>query len=79
MGTSVRLNQLSATAAAAVIATGKVTSETLVAACLERIAQREDEVRAWAFVDPEVFILGRTTLSLCSCRIFRPESSLFRP
>lgn len=54
MGTNVRLNQLSATAAAAAIAAGKVTSEALVAACLERIAQREDEVRAWAFVDPEL-------------------------
>jgi Asp-tRNA(Asn)/Glu-tRNA(Gln) amidotransferase A subunit family amidase len=28
-------------------------SETLVAACLERIAQREREVHAWAFLDPE--------------------------
>jgi Asp-tRNA(Asn)/Glu-tRNA(Gln) amidotransferase A subunit family amidase len=28
-------------------------SEKLVAACLERIAQREREVHAWAFIDPE--------------------------
>ncbi len=28
-------------------------SEALVAACLERIAQRDREVHAWAFVDPE--------------------------
>jgi Asp-tRNA(Asn)/Glu-tRNA(Gln) amidotransferase A subunit family amidase len=28
-------------------------SEALVAACLERIAQREREVHAWAFLDPE--------------------------
>jgi Asp-tRNA(Asn)/Glu-tRNA(Gln) amidotransferase A subunit family amidase len=28
-------------------------SETLVTACLERIAQRDREVHAWAFVDPE--------------------------
>ena len=54
MGTNVRLNQLSAADAAAAIAAGKITSEALVAACLERIAQREDDVRAWAFVDPEL-------------------------
>ena len=28
-------------------------SEALVAACLERIAQREREVHAWAWLDPE--------------------------
>ena len=28
-------------------------SETLVTACLERIAQRDREVHAWAFIDPE--------------------------
>jgi Asp-tRNA(Asn)/Glu-tRNA(Gln) amidotransferase A subunit family amidase len=28
-------------------------SQTLVTACLERIAQRDREVHAWAFVDPE--------------------------
>lgn len=46
-------NQLSACAAAAAIAAGKLTSEALVADCLERIAQREDEVRAWAYLDPD--------------------------
>ncbi len=48
------LNQLSATDAAAAIAAGTLTSESLVAACLERIMQREDDVRAWAYVDPEL-------------------------
>jgi Asp-tRNA(Asn)/Glu-tRNA(Gln) amidotransferase A subunit family amidase len=28
-------------------------SETLVSACLERIAKREPEVHAWAYIDPE--------------------------
>ena len=46
------LNQLSATEAAARIAAGKLKSEALVAACLERIGQRESEVQAWAAVDP---------------------------
>jgi amidase len=46
------LNKLSATEAAARIAAGKLTSEALVAACLERISQRENDVQAWAVVDP---------------------------
>jgi Asp-tRNA(Asn)/Glu-tRNA(Gln) amidotransferase A subunit family amidase len=48
------LNQLSATEAAARIAAGKLKSEALVAACLERIGQREKDVQAWAFIDPEL-------------------------
>ncbi len=54
MRTNVRLNQLSATDAAAALAAGKITSEALVAACLERISQREHDVRAWAFLDPDL-------------------------
>ena len=30
---------------------GETTSEALVSACLERIAQRDETVRAWAFID----------------------------
>lgn len=45
--------QMSATAASAAIHAGGLTSEALVAACLERIAQREGEVQAWAWIDPE--------------------------
>jgi Asp-tRNA(Asn)/Glu-tRNA(Gln) amidotransferase A subunit family amidase len=45
---------LSATAASAAIHAGTLTSEALVTACLERIAQREGEVQAWAFIDPEL-------------------------
>ena len=47
------LNKLSATEVAARIAAGKLKSEALVAACLERIGQREKDVQAWAFIDPE--------------------------
>ncbi len=46
------LNQLSAAEAARRIAAGKLTSEALTAACLERIAAREQDVQAWAFLDP---------------------------
>lgn len=45
---------LSASAASAAIHAGTLTSEALVSACLERIAQREGEVQAWAFIDPEL-------------------------
>jgi Asp-tRNA(Asn)/Glu-tRNA(Gln) amidotransferase A subunit family amidase len=48
------LNKISATEAAARIAAGKLKSEALVAACLERIGQREKDVQAWAFIDPEL-------------------------
>lgn len=47
------LNKLSAADAAARIAAGTLKSEALVQACLERIRERESDVRAWAFVDPE--------------------------
>ena len=48
------LNKLSATEAARRIAAGSLTSEALVAACLERIAAREPEVQAWAWLDPDL-------------------------
>ncbi len=46
--------EFSAAAAAPLIASGALTSEELAAACLERIAAREKEVQAWAFLDPEL-------------------------
>ena len=49
-------NQFSATQAAREIAAGRLTSETLVRACLARIAEREPTVQAWAFLDPELAI-----------------------
>src|SRR5258706_2437928 len=47
------LNELSAAQAARRIEAGEATSEALAAACLARIAGREKEVRAWAFLDRE--------------------------
>ncbi len=44
---------LTATAAAAAIRAGELTSEQLVSACLDRIAARDDVVHAWAHLDPE--------------------------
>ena len=45
-------HELSAAAAAAAIAAGRLTSHALVESCLERIAVREPEVMAWQFLDP---------------------------
>ena len=48
------LNTLSATEAAAMIAAGTLSSEKLVAACLDHLETREREVQAWAHLDPEL-------------------------
>lgn len=45
------LHELTATEAGAQIAAKKITSEDLVSACLDRIAEREDVVRAWQALD----------------------------
>ena len=47
------LNRLSATAAARKLAAGEITAEALLADCLARIAEREPDVRAWTFLDPD--------------------------
>ncbi|MQA05549.1 MAG: hypothetical protein GEV07_23465 [Streptosporangiales bacterium] len=36
------------------ISSGEVTSEEVVRACLQRIAEREDTVHAWAHLDAEL-------------------------
>lgn len=47
-------NELTAAEAGRRIARGELTSEALVAACLERLAARERDVRAWAFLDADL-------------------------
>jgi Asp-tRNA(Asn)/Glu-tRNA(Gln) amidotransferase A subunit family amidase len=44
--------RMNAAAAADAIRTGRLTSEELVCACLDRIAALEERVQAWAFLDP---------------------------
>ncbi len=48
------LNTLGVVDAAARLAAGEITSEALVADCLERVAARDGELRARAFIDPEL-------------------------
>ncbi len=48
------LQRLTAQAAAMLIASGDISSEDLVAACLSRIAARDGEVKAWAHVDADL-------------------------
>ena len=45
--------ELTALAAAKEIASGRLTSEKLTQALLERIDSRDDAVRAWAHLDPD--------------------------
>ncbi|MDF1593294.1 MAG: amidase [Desulfobacterales bacterium] len=47
------LNKMSAVFAAAAIRGGKITSEELVRACLDRIVETEETVRAWTYLDRE--------------------------
>ena len=47
------LTLISATEAAAAIRAGKITSEELVRACLDRITALEEQIGAWAYLSPE--------------------------
>ena len=47
------LSQLTATEAVRAIRAGEITSEDLVRDCLQRIAEVDGQVEAWAFLDPD--------------------------
>ncbi|MDB5643827.1 MAG: hypothetical protein JWN07_3144 [Hyphomicrobiales bacterium] len=47
------LHHLGLAEAARLIASGAITSEALVAAFLARVAEREGQVKAWSFIDPQ--------------------------
>ncbi len=51
-----KLNELSATDAAKLLATGETSAEALTKACLDRIIARNDDVGAFVHVDPEFSI-----------------------
>lgn len=48
-----RPNEMTASAAGEAIRRGELTSERLVAACLERIAEVESRIGAWTWLDPD--------------------------
>ena len=48
------MKRLSAVAAVAAIEAGTLTAQQLVRDCLERIAERERVVKAWAHLDPDL-------------------------
>jgi len=47
------LHDITATDIVRLTASGALTAEAVTTACLERIAQREDAVRAWEYIDPD--------------------------
>ena len=53
------MKPLSATEAVAAIEAGTLTSEKLVQACLDRIAERDGTVKAWVYLDPELAARSR--------------------
>jgi Asp-tRNA(Asn)/Glu-tRNA(Gln) amidotransferase A subunit family amidase len=57
-----RLNELGAAQVARLIETKEATAEALVSACLERIDERDDAVRAWAFINRKDAIAGAREL-----------------
>jgi len=58
--------RLTASQAARLIQAGKLKSEDLVQACLERIAARDGEVRAWTHYDAELALLQARELDRAS-------------
>ncbi len=75
MGTDDELIRLSAAQAAALIRDGKLSAEELTRACLARIEQREPQVHAWTFLDPE-HALNQARAADQARRVGRPTGSL---
>ena len=62
------MNELTAVQATAQIASGRITSEKLTRACLDRIADRERDVRAWAYLSPDHAIAEARARDRQTCR-----------
>lgn len=62
------LNELGAAALAARLGRGDITVEALARACLERAAQREPQVRAFARLEPERVLEGARELDRAGAR-----------
>ena len=63
-----RLNELTATEIAAAVASGKTTCEAVARACLERIEEREPQVLAWQYLNPEQVIAQARALDRSGAR-----------
>ena len=50
------LNLLTASEIVQAIAARRTTAEAVARACLERIAEREPQVQAWQFLDPDLVL-----------------------
>lgn len=50
------LYELTASEAAEKMARDEITAEALVSSCLERIAEKDGEVQAWAYIDPKTVL-----------------------
>ena len=50
------VNRLTATELSSRLRSGQITVEQIARACLERIASRDADVRAWSYVDPDAVI-----------------------
>jgi hypothetical protein len=57
------LARLSATQAAALLASRQLSAEECARACLARVAEREREVGAWAHIDPEQVLAQEIALA----------------
>jgi Asp-tRNA(Asn)/Glu-tRNA(Gln) amidotransferase A subunit family amidase len=54
MASALNPYELTATAAARLIANGELTSEALVSSCLSRIEERDSDIGVWAYLNAEV-------------------------
>lgn len=50
---AIPLNELTATEIVAAIGSGKTTCEAVTRACLDRVAERDPEVQAWQYLNPD--------------------------
>lgn len=62
------LHELTATGIVESITAGRTSCEAVARACLERIAQREPEVQAWHYLDPEQVIAQARALDVSGRR-----------
>lgn len=55
------LNERTASELARMLWAGDVSAEEVMRACLDRVADREETVQAWAFLDPEIALANART------------------